>query len=527
MSSREPRQSSKSSQFESDQVDLHRYLSALSRSRALIVIIVVGFTGVVLALSMILPKSYRASATVILESTGTVLAPADPQTQQRELATVESLLFSQAVLDQATQELGLPRDQLEQKLESAVDSEANIIEIAAKDGDPEEAARIANTAAGALIDTRGETEKAAVRRRPRADRTGDPPPARLRRPRLRRADPGAAEGARRPQPAGAACRLGPPARKPRPGSHRPQQPAAAAKRRARVFRLALPRRPDRADPRPAAAQGQQPARAQPPQQPAGAGGIPYVRSFPGRAANRFGRRAQVLTAAEHEAYQSLQNALMQTLPEGRQHVILVSSAIHGEGKTTVVGRLGRALAHSGQKTLLVGADLRFPRLHSLFGLPVTPGLANILELAGKTGQLSDLVLPATVRAANASNGAGPSNLHVLTSGSSTLDPGSLLTVEALTTFVEHVKRFDYRYVLIDCPPLLGIADSQSLIRVCDNVLVVARLDRVTTENVIDTEELLSRFDAHTLGLVVIGARAELSSYYLGQRAEYVGIGTRS
>ena len=530
MSSRDPRQSSRTSQFESDQVDLHRYLSALSRSRVLIVVIVVGFTGVVLALSMLLPKSYRASATVILESTGTVLAPADPQTQQRELATVESLLFSQAVLDQATGELGLPRDQLELKLESAVDSEANIIEIAANDGSPEEAARIANTAASALIDARGEAEKeqfsnareqiAQEIRRLRA--SGDPDAA-VQIPALQKE---LGDLSLQEQLAGSDLQLASPAQVPAaPNSPRPLRNGVLAFFASLFLAvlIALVRdqlRPKVNSPRELSRLTNLPVLA----------GIPYVRSFPGRAANRFGRRAQVLTAAEHEAYQSLQNALMQTLPERGQHVILVSSAVHGEGKTTVVGRLGRALAHSGNKTLLVGADLRFPRLHSLFGLPATPGLANILELAGKAGQLSDLVLPATVRAANAheaSNGAGPSNLHVLTSGTSTLDPSQLLTVEALTKFIEHVRRFDYRYVLIDAPPLLGIADSQSMIKVCDNVLVVARLDRVTTENVIDTDELLSRFDAHALGLVVIGARAELSSYYLGQRAEYVGVGTRS
>lgn len=508
---------------------MHRYLSALTRSRGLIVGIVVGFTGLVLALSLILPKTYRGSAGLVLESTGSVLAPPSPETQQRELATVESLLFSQSVLEQATEELGLQRAQLEAKLESTVDSEANIIEIAATDSSPDEAARIANTSANALIDARADAERekfTAARDQIAAEiarlRSSGGPDADVQIPALQE-ELGALS--LQVELAGSDLQLASPAQVPTgPNSPRPFRNAVLAFF-ASLFMavlIALVRdqlRPRVNSPRELSRLTNLPVLA----------GIPYVRAFPSRAANRFGRRAQVLTAAEHEAYQSLRNALMQTLPSGPQHVILVTSAVHGEGKTTVVARLGRTLAQSGHKTLLVGGDLRFPRLEGLFGLPGSPGLANILELAGKTGQLSDLVLPATVRAANtheAPNGAGPSNLHVLTSGSSTLDPSRLLTVEALTTFVEHVRRFDYRYVLVDCPPLLGIADSQSMIRICDNVLVVSRLDRITTENVIDTEELLSRFDAHPLGLVVIGARAELSSYYLGQREQYTGIGSR-
>lgn len=526
MSARPTRQAPRSSQFESDQVDLHRYLSALGRSRALIVAIVIGFTGAVLALSLILPKSYRASATVILEATGSLLTPQDAQTQQRQLATVESLLSSQSVLDQAVTEIGIPREDLESKLESAVDSEANIIEVAANDGDPAQAALIANTVAKALIEARGEAEKTQfaeardqIAKEIRRLRSSGDPDANVQIPALQKE---LGSLSLQEELAGSDLQLASPAQVPTaPHSPRPLRNAVLAFFASLFLAvlIALARdqlRPRVNSPRELSRLTNLPVLA----------GIPYLRSLPYRS-SRLGRRAQVLTAAEHEAYQSLQNAVRQALPPDRPHVILVTSAVHGEGKTTVTARLGRALAHSGHKTLVVSGDLRFPKLHGLFGLPPSPGLANILELATRSGKLGDLVLPATVRSVsshNAGNGAGPSNLHLLASGNSALDPSQLLAVEPLTAFVEHVRRFDYRYVLIDCPPLLGISDSQAMMRVVENVLVVARLDRVTTENVIDTEEQLSRFNANPLGLVVIGARAERSPYYLGQRTEYVGVG---
>jgi hypothetical protein len=96
-------------------------------------------------------------------------------------------------------------------------------------------------------------------------------------------------------------------------------------------------------------------------------GIPYV----SRRFNR--RRTNMLTAVATEAYQTLQASVRFELPPDRQRVILVSSALEGEGKTHVSAGLGRALARVGHKTLVVCADLRFPTLHDQFGLARAAG----------------------------------------------------------------------------------------------------------------------------------------------------------
>ena len=76
---------------------------------------------------------------------------------------------------------------------------------------------------------------------------------------------------------------------------------------------------------------------------------------------------------------------------------------------------------------------------------------------------------------------------------------------------------DYAYVLIDAPPLLGIADTQALARRATSLLYVARLDRISLENVNDARDVLDRVDRPPLGIVVIGARTEASPYYLSGR----------
>ncbi len=123
-----------------------------------------------------------------------------------------------------------------------------------------------------------------------------------------------------------------------------------------------------------------------------------------------------------------------------------------------------------------------------------------------------------------SNGSLPGNLDILTSGQSALEPAKLFATDNLRPFFDQLRRTDYKYILIDSAPLLGIADSQALMRFVDKILMVARLDRLTTENVIESEELLSRLAADPVGVIVVGASAQVSPYYLGQRGQLLGVG---
>jgi Mrp family chromosome partitioning ATPase len=83
---------------------------------------------------------------------------------------------------------------------------------------------------------------------------------------------------------------------------------------------------------------------------------------------------------------------------------------------------------------------------------------------------------------------------------------------------ELIGRFDYAYIIVDAPPVLGIADTQSLGRCADHLLYVARLDRITLDNLMDARDVLDRIEARPVGVAVIGARSEASPYYVGVRS---------
>jgi Mrp family chromosome partitioning ATPase len=146
-------------------------------------------------------------------------------------------------------------------------------------------------------------------------------------------------------------------------------------------------------------------------------------------------------------------------------------------------------------------------LHQLFDVDEAPGLADILAAVRRDGDKAkaEKIVAAMARA---SHGSG---LTVLASGRRPPNPGDLLASDAVDRVVDEIGRTEYRYVVIDGPPLLGPVDGQALAQRVENVLVVSRLDRVTPENVLDVRELLDRLSVNVLGLVVIGAEAP--AYY--------------
>jgi Mrp family chromosome partitioning ATPase len=88
-----------------------------------------------------------------------------------------------------------------------------------------------------------------------------------------------------------------------------------------------------------------------------------------------------------------------------------------------------------------------------------------------------------------------------------------LHTPALPALIEALRHSDYAYVLVDSPPILGVADAQMLAQFCDEVLVVSRLDRLRVSDAVEMRETLDRLDANAVGIVVLGTRLSGSPYY--------------
>jgi capsular exopolysaccharide synthesis family protein len=189
----------------------------------------------------------------------------------------------------------------------------------------------------------------------------------------------------------------------------------------------------------------------------------------------------------------------------REHpqVILVTSAVSGEGKTSVSSGLARAMAAAGKSVALIEGDVHRPALRRQLGITANGrGLMNALAQGGSGA--AGFVLPTPEL---------PS-LGVLSSGPFTPNSAELLRLPAMSRVLEELaEAFDF--VVIDGPPLLPVADAQVLLHnpTIDVVLIVSRPYLTTREHIRGAVSILGRHPEKGFGLVVNAVRERARGYY--------------
>jgi receptor protein-tyrosine kinase len=215
-----------------------------------------------------------------------------------------------------------------------------------------------------------------------------------------------------------------------------------------------------------------------------------------------------------EDYRQLRNNLQFLKVDEPPKVIMVTSAVPSEGKTTVVVNLGLALADTGRRVTIVEADLRKPKVTRYLGLVGGVGLTNVL--AG-SAEVDDVVQK---------HGAG--DLHVIGAGPTPPNPGELLSSSHMFSLLDKL-RAENDFVLVDAPPLLPVADSTGLAVYMDGVLLSVRYGSTRKEQLQQAAATLERVGAAVLGTIlnIVPPKAELATAYgYGYRYGYeAGRGT--
>jgi Mrp family chromosome partitioning ATPase len=479
-------------------VDAPRYLGALKRAWPLIALLVALMTGTVLVLSLALPESYRATAKIVLDERAGAFEATDVETVSRRLATVQALLTTRNVLAEAADRLpDESAETLEDKVEASVDQDANIIDIHAADGDPAGAAAIANALARTFLTMQETAERerfararaalqaALDRLRGSAEMRDEAQVVQARLNELRLSEAAA----------GTELQLAQSAEPPSsPDSPRPVRNTIFAFFASAFIAVLAALALDQLAPRLSGAR-----------ELSRLTGVPILAALPPR------RRLRARRGQTEEAHQALQAAALQ-LPADRK-VILITSPFPGEEKSTVSARLARSLAQAGSRTLLVSADLRRPRIEGLLGVARSPGLTDVLrEIAEGEGEGGDELLERAI--GEVSPPPRTPELDVLPAGSAGANPAQLFAREPMSLLFAALERFDYRYVVVDGSPLLGVIDGPLLARYADAVIGVCRLDRMTPAAAVELGDVLTQVRAPAIGLVAIGARGVVP-YSLG------------
>ncbi|HEY3209194.1 MAG TPA: polysaccharide biosynthesis tyrosine autokinase [Actinomycetota bacterium] len=187
-----------------------------------------------------------------------------------------------------------------------------------------------------------------------------------------------------------------------------------------------------------------------------------------------------------EAYRTLGTNILYAASQQPLKVLMVTSSLGGDGKSTTSSNLAVALARAGKRVIVVSADLRRPRLHDFFGLPNDVGLSNLL---------SD-----SIRLARATKDPGIPNLRVIGGGPIPHDPAALLGGRRAEEFVRSVREVS-DFVIIDTPPVLAVADASILAPHVDGAVFVLNAERSSRSALIQARDQLEQAGAHIIGAV--------------------------
>ncbi len=202
-------------------------------------------------------------------------------------------------------------------------------------------------------------------------------------------------------------------------------------------------------------------------------------------------------SAGAEAMRDLRTALLSSGSEDIPGVVLISSSMEGEGKTTVALNFALCLTQLGP-TCLVDADLRSPALTKAFGIYAKPGLSE--ALSGEA-QLASMLYPTEMC----------KDLYILPSGQPQESPADVLASPRIHGLCEDLRK-RFKYVVIDSPPVIRFSDARFLSRFADEVVLVGRYGITTRRAVQRSAELLSEAHAQVAGFVLNGIDLSSSDY---------------
>lgn len=204
-----------------------------------------------------------------------------------------------------------------------------------------------------------------------------------------------------------------------------------------------------------------------------------------------------------EAFRHLRTSILLSNAGGAPQTLLVTSSQPSEGKTTTAVNTALILEQTGAKVLVIDADMRRPRLHSVFDLDNQRGLSTIL--ASKMGEEEILK---TIEHHE------ESGVDVLTSGAVPPNPAELIGSESMERLMAVLKSH-YTHIVFDSPPIASFTDSVLISSLVDGVLLVVHGDRVSRTIVRRSRQVLQEVGAKIFGVVLnnVSMRPNDYNYY--------------
>ena len=215
-----------------------------------------------------------------------------------------------------------------------------------------------------------------------------------------------------------------------------------------------------------------------------------------------------------EAYRTLRTNIQFARMERSGKVLVVSSPTLQEGKTTTIVNLALTMAQSGQKTLLIGANMRRPSIHRFFGIEREPGLSNILVGSAQWRDcirtVADILM-GRFEMEDIMAAPGLDNLHIIEAGPVPANPSELLSTPAMSGFL-HSVRDVYDVILVDTPPILPVTDSAIVASQADGVVIVYQAGKVGRLVLKRAKVHVENVGGKVWGVVLNDVKTEIAGY---------------
>lgn len=192
-----------------------------------------------------------------------------------------------------------------------------------------------------------------------------------------------------------------------------------------------------------------------------------------------------------EQYRTIRTNIQFASADRKIQTIVVTSSGPSEGKSTTAANIAVVFANSGQRVLLVDADMRKPTVHKTFDLTNEVGLSKVLS---SNNSVLEMSRPSIV-----------DNLSILTSGPKPPNPSELLGSTRMNQVIEEARHL-YDVIIFDMPPVVTVTDAQIMASKADGTLLVVRENVTRKDALTKAKDLLEMVQAKVLGVVYNGAQ---------------------
>ncbi len=204
-----------------------------------------------------------------------------------------------------------------------------------------------------------------------------------------------------------------------------------------------------------------------------------------------------------EAYRQLRTSILLSTAGHAPKSLLITSSLPAEGKTTTAVNTAISLAQTGAKVLIIDADMRRPRLHSIFNISNTGGLSTLLSTELADENLIDVI-----------SYDEESKLNLLTSGPVPPNPAELIGSEQMANLLKKLQTH-FTHIVIDSPPIASFTDGVLIASMVDGVILVVHSGKSSRQIIRRSKQLLQDIGVKIFGVVLnnVNLNAQDNSYY--------------